>query len=225
MDLGDIIRESWGVYKRNFLTLVIPFLILATVISVVFSFIGTGSVTNYLIGYLAFFLSLTFCCSMAIGTTQQAMLKKRVKLGDILRIGVWSYPEVLATTLIIAIPLMGFLYLLLSYSWGIILITLIFLYLCFCPYAWQGIVIRSLSPWSSIRSSFKVAWQNLGTTFVLCLLFVLVWFLIGPAIPIVGTIIVYLFLPLWVVVLSVTYMDRTGELLRIFKKSLDSHTH
>lgn len=214
MDLGEIVRESWDVYKQNFPALVIPFLVLAIAISEVFSSVGDVNVANHLLVYLTFFLGLTFCCGMAIGTTWQAMLKKRVKLGDILRIGVWSYPGLLTATLIIAIPLMGFLYILLSYPWGIFLILPAGFFLFFCAYAWQGIVIRSLSPWRSIGSSFKVTWQNLGTTFVLCLLLVLVWFFIGLAIPIVGVCIAWLFLPLWVVALSVTYMDRTGKVER-----------
>lgn len=365
MNLGEIIRESWGVYKRNFLTLVIPFFVLSIAISVVFSFISTGGVTSHfeestvviagknlsspnllddddenyfevrgdenhgleilhdsqaipeirgrwiqvclnfassvqaiyhldiynfsenswengglakveavevywaiertvdvenylsdenfirirvkaentevicredsleyrviqspefaktLIEYLVPFLGLTFCCGIAIGTTQQAMSKKRVKLGDALRTVGGCYPRMLVATLIIVITMMGFLYLILSSAWGIFIIIPAGLFLLFCAYTWQGVVIRSLSPWSSIRSSFKVTWQNLGTTVVLCLLLVLVWFFIGPSIPIIGTLVVYIFLPLWAVALSVTYMDWAGKLLQIQKNEND----
>lgn len=358
MELEEIIRESWGIYKRNFLTLVIPFLVLAIAISAAFSFIGVGSTTSYLedntvvitgenlslpnlldnndencfevkadencgleilhdsrsipeihgrwiqvylnfassipvtyhldiynfsenywengklgearteeigwtiertaeiedylsgedfirvrvtaentevtcredsliygmiqptelaetmLSYLALFLGLIFCCGVAIGTTKRAMSKKRVKLGDALRIGGRNYPGMLVAALMITIPMMGFLYLLLSSAWGMFLILPAGLFLFFCAYVWQGIVIRSLSPWSSIGSSFKVTWANIGTTFLFCLLLVLGWFFIVPAIPIVGTVLVWLFTPLWVVALSVTYINRTGGLLK-----------
>ncbi|MBA7501786.1 hypothetical protein ES706_00361 [subsurface metagenome] len=180
--------------------------------SLVYQVIRPPEFKDTIIGYLAFLLGLTFCCGIAINTTRQKMLKKkRAKLGDILKITGRNYLKMLVAAFMVAIPLVGFLYLFLSYPWGMFLILPAFLLIFFCVYIWQGIVIRSLSPWGSVWNSFKVTRGNIGTTFVLCLLFVLVWFFLEP-IPVVGTVIVWLFLPLWFVALSVTYMDRTEEL-------------
>lgn len=172
-----------------------------------------SAVTGYLISSFVLLIGLTFCCGMAIITTQRVMSKKQLKLGGVLRVVGKSHPGMLVATLIIAVPLISVLYLLLSLSWGIFLIVPAILFLFFCTYAWQGVVIRSRLPWSSIGSSFKVTWGNLGTTFVFWLLLVLVWFFIAPTIPLVGPVIIWFFLPFWMVVLSVTYMDRTGKLL------------
>lgn len=167
-----------------------------------------------LMGYLTLFLSLTFCFGMVICTTQGEVLKKRVKLRDIFRVAAEHFPIMLITALMVVLPLVSIWYLAFSYPWGIFMILPVPPLLFFCTYAWQGVVIRSLLPWSSVRSSIRVAWENLGTTAILYLPLVLVWFFLGP-IPIIGILIFWLFLPLWVVALTVTYMDRTGELLRI----------
>ena len=172
-----------------------------------------SAMIGYLVSSFALLLGLTLCCGMAIETTQRVMSKKQSKLGDALKIAGLRYPGMLVATLIIAISLIGVLYLLLSFSWGIFLIPLALFFPFFCTYAWHGVVIRSLSPWGSVGSSFKITWGNLGATFVFWLLLVLGWFFIAPAIPIVGPILIWFLLPFWMVALSVTYMDRTGKLL------------
>jgi len=117
----------------------------------------------------------------------------------------------LTAMLLILMPLAGLLYLISTQPWATFLIPFALLLLFFSVYTLHGVVIHSHPPLSSIKYSFQVAWENAGITLVLWILLVCVWISFG-GLPLVGWFIIWLFLPLWAVMLSVTYMDRTGDL-------------
>lgn len=165
------------------------------------------------ISYLALLFSLVFCFGITIGITRKALQGKLVKFSDALRITGLNYIHMSVAALLLLIPLSILLYAILTQFWGTILIPFALLLLFFSVYTWHGIIIRSYSPLSSIKHSFQVTWDNVGITLILWVMLALVW-ISFYSLPYIGLFMSWFFLPFWTVMLSVTYMDRTDELLK-----------
>lgn len=160
-------------------------------------------------------LGLAFCFGIAIVATHKTMSESPAGSVDIIKIAGRKYPRMLAAGAILAVCLFLLLYFILT-TWGMLLLLPILLLIFSCTYVLQEAIIRSSQPLQSIKRSFRLAWGNLGVTFILWVLFALVWFLLGQ-LPVVGVFALVFFLPLWMVMLSVTYMDRAGELSKLEK--------
>lgn len=164
---------------------------------------------------LGFLLGIIFCFGIAVVAAHGAMSKSPAGFRGVIKIAGRKYLGMLAVGAIPGVSLFLLLHFILT-PWGVFLLLPVLLFIFSCAYVLQEAVIRSSGPLRSIKRSFGLAWGNIGVTFVLWGLFALVWFFFNQ-LPIVGVFALWLFLPLWMVMLSVTYMDRTGELLKLEK--------
>jgi len=147
--------------------------------------------------------------------THKTMSESPAGFRDTVKTAARKYPRILAAGAMPAFFLFLLLYLVHT-PWGMFLFLPMLLLIFSCVYVFQEAVIRSSRPLRSLKGSFRVAWGNLGVTFALWALFALIWFLIAP-LPMAGVFGLGFFLPFWMVAVSVTYMDRTGELLKLEK--------
>ena len=160
---------------------------------------------------LGFVLGLGFCFGVAIVSAQAAASKGIKNIGGILKTAGRKFPRIFVAGIAPAALLFIPVYSTLTPwgPWGMFLLFPMLLLIFSCAYVLPEALVRSSNPLKSLKVSFKLAWGNLGVTLILWSLFAALWFLIGP-LPMVGTLAVGLLLPLWMVMLSVTYMDRAG---------------
>ena len=157
---------------------------------------------------LGFILGLGFCFGVAIVSAQAAASKGVKDIKGILKTAGRKFPRIFAAGIAPAALLFILAYSILT-PWGMLLFSPMLLLIFSCAYVLPEALVRSSNPLKSLKVSFKLAWGNLGVTLILWSLFAALWFLIGPLL-VIGTIAIGLLLPLWMVMLSVTYMDRAG---------------
>jgi len=157
---------------------------------------------------LGFILGLGFCFGVAIVSAQAAASKGVKDIKGILKTAGRKFPMIFVAGIAPAALLFILVYSTLT-PWGMLLFFPMLLLIFSCAYVLPEAVVRSSNPLKSLKVSFKLAWGNLGVTLILWSLFAVLWFLISP-LPMVGTIAIGFLLPLWMVMLSVTYMDRAG---------------
>jgi hypothetical protein len=157
---------------------------------------------------LGFLLGIGFCFGVAIVSAQAVASKGIKNFKEILKTTGRKFPRIFAAGVIPAALLFIMIYSILT-PWGMFILFPMLLLIFSCAYVLPEALVRSSNPLKSLKVSFKLAWGNLGVTSILWALFAVLWFLIG-SLPMVGALFIGFLLPLWMVMLSVTYMDRTG---------------
>jgi hypothetical protein len=157
---------------------------------------------------LGFALGIGFCFGIAIVSAQSIASKDIKSMKEVLKAAGRKFPRVFLAGIIPAALIFTLVYSTLT-AWGMFLFFPVLLLIFSCAYVLPEAMVRSSNPLKSIKVSFKLAWGNLGVTLILWALFAALWFLTGP-LPMIGGIAIGFLLPLWMVMLSVTYMDRAG---------------
>jgi hypothetical protein len=154
---------------------------------------------------LGFALGIGFCFGIAIVSAQSIASRDIKSNGVVLKAAGRKLPRVFLAGIIPAALIFILAYFTLT-AWGMFLFFPVVLLIFSCAYVLPEAVVRSSNPLKSLKVSFKLAWGNLGVTLILWVLFLALWFLIGP-LPVVGGMAIVFLLPLWMVMLSVTYLD------------------
>jgi hypothetical protein len=157
---------------------------------------------------LGFALGIGFCFGIAIVSAQTIVSKDLGSVKEVLKTAGRKFPRIFLAGIIPAAFLFILVYSTLT-PWGMFLLFPMVLLIFSCAYVLPEALVRSSNPLKSLKVSFKLAWGNLGVTLILWALFAALWFLIGP-LPMVGAIAIGFLLPLWMVMLSMTYLDRAG---------------
>lgn len=162
------------------------------------------------LGILTFVvIGLAVCSGIVIvGTWRKT--EKDLKFKDILkRIG-----RNLHHILIISLPfyflLVGSQLLFLSLLKGIAIMLFGFFLLFLSLYAWPGIIIESKSVIKGIKKSLDINRRNIGTTLIFWFILAFSW-LLSSMIPIFGIALFWIFLPFWIVMVTVSYIDEIEE--------------